>query len=155
MGAVSHVLCAVDFSDASLEALRQAARLCDRLGARLSLLHVFQVPSYATVPDGGGSVLSASIEESVRRISERLNLDLLALANRIDPARSVKTLLRDGNPAQVIVEVADEIFADLIVLGTYGRSGFSRWLVGSVTERVVRSAKCPVLVVPSATSERL
>ncbi len=153
MRAVSHVLCAIDFSDASVVALRQASQLCDRLNARLSLLHVFEVPSYASVPEGGGTVLSASIDESVRRISERLNVDLLALARQVEPASGVKTVLRDGNPAQVIVEVAEDLFADLIVLGSHGRSGFSRWLVGSVTERVVRAAKCPVLVVPSTARD--
>jgi nucleotide-binding universal stress UspA family protein len=148
---VNQVLCAVDFSDRSIEACRYAAGLCSRLDARMSILHVFEVPSYASVPDGSTTVLAASIDESVRRVSEQLRAELDTLAQKLEPARTVKTILRDGIAEQVIVDVAEELFADLIVLGTYGRSGLSRWLVGSVTERVVRAAKCPVLVVPAMT----
>jgi nucleotide-binding universal stress UspA family protein len=149
MRSVNQVLCAVDFSESSIEACRYAAGLCGRLDARLSLLHVFEVPSYASVPHGGTTVLAASIEETVRRVTDQLRAELETLAVRLDPAHAVKTILRDGIAERVIVDVAEELFADLIVLGTYGRSGLSRWLVGSVTERVVRAAKCPVLVVPA------
>lgn len=71
--------------------------------------------------------------------------------NQVDALRErhpwVATIVRRGSPRQVILDVADEIAADLIVMGTHGRSGFKRWVLGSVAEHVVRNSQIPVMVV--------
>jgi nucleotide-binding universal stress UspA family protein len=149
MRPIRHVLCPMDFSQWSLDALQCAALLCRALGAELTLLHVFELPAFAVPPPGQTSIASASVDEAIKRVSAELGLRLDAVAAGLDlDGRTAKTLLRDGVPYRVITEAAEELHADMIVMGTHGRTGMQRLLVGSVAERVVRAATCPVLTVP-------
>lgn len=149
MPPVKHVLCPVDFSDGSASAIRYAAFLCKQLGAELTLLHVFEMPSFAVPPKGHNSVATASIGESLRQLTEELSQRLMDAKQGLDTGGlGIATSLRDGNPYRVIVEVARDLGADLIVMGTQGRTGVQRILLGSVAERVVRAAPCPVITVP-------
>lgn len=149
MRPLKHVLCPVDFSEWSAEAMQYAALLCKAFGAQLTLLHVFEMPSFAVPPPGQTSIASASVEESIRLVSVELERRLDAVKHGLDAGdQPIKTLLRDGVPYRVIAEVAEELPASMIVMGTQGRTGIQRLLVGSVAERVVRSASCPVLTVP-------
>ncbi len=142
-----HILAATDLSKASEPALRHATALAQALGARFTLLHVFDptplVPPIALPPPR--AVEEQLAEEMRRRIEEAL----AKLRARLFPENlQVETVvLRAANPAAAIVEEAERRDADLIVLGTHGRTGLTHVLVGSVAERVVRHSPVPVLTV--------
>ncbi|MFN7914795.1 MAG: universal stress protein [Vicinamibacterales bacterium] len=145
---IRRILCPVDFSDASQHALDHAVMIAGWYRARITALHV-RHPAFLVEPPilftdmGGGP--AATLEDAESRLHHWLS-----------PVRAAgiacDVMAVDGNtPAARIVEVAERIGADLIVLGTHGRSGFERLLLGSVTERVVRTARCPVVTVPPPT----
>ena len=134
---LKNILVATNFDPASDAALTYGRALAKKFDARLHLIHVaenfFLSPS-VTDPH----VLKAAVE---RRLAERLTAEDRA-------ERRVHAVLETSdNPADTIVEYANSAPIDLIVIGTHGRTGVSRLLVGSVAERVVRTAPCPVLTV--------
>jgi universal stress protein A len=131
------ILAATDFSAGAGRALAYAETVARRLGAELVLVHVSE--ALAVVP---GSDLAERQRIAAR---EQLDAQVDELAGRGLAARAV---LRAGLPFDEIVAAADAEGADLIVMGTHGRSGLSHLLMGSVAERVVRQASCPVLTVP-------
>ena len=137
---VSHILCPVDFSDFSATAVGHAVNMATWYEARLTLLHVFvNTPSMDLPP--------FVLEEADR---EKLLEDLRRLAGPA-PGVSIAVVVREApEPHAEILRQADALGADLLVVGTHGRHGFERLLLGSVTEKVVRKAKCPVMVVPCA-----
>jgi len=142
---IRRILCPVDFSDASQHALDHAVMIAGWYRARITALHV-RHPAFLVEPpilftDMGGAP-AATIEDAESRLHH-----WLAPVRAAGIACDVMAV--DGaTPAARIVEVAGRLEADLIVLGTHGRSGFERLLLGSVTERVVRTARCPVITVP-------
>ncbi len=127
---IKSVLLATDFSKPSLAAARVALAQAHRWGAVLHLLFVR--------PDRGDSA----------------HPDLEALASEARASVRVETAIMGGNPAAQILAYASAHTIDLIVLGTHGRSGVSRVLLGSVAERVTRMSKCPVLTVPGQVEYR-
>jgi nucleotide-binding universal stress UspA family protein len=133
-----------DFSPASDAALDYARALAGQMGASIELVHVFDDPFASGAFVGDGTVMMP--------VNLRQSLDLWAreqLASRhekhVGSLPGSSTALLMGSPARSIVEHAGEIRADLIVIGTHGRTGLSHLLLGSVAERVVRTATCPVL----------
>jgi nucleotide-binding universal stress UspA family protein len=147
---VRTVLCPVDFSDASREALHFAADLARQYDAELHLLHVYQVPGYA-FPEGvvvaGPEVMSSFLDEIDRSLGRwRLEAEERGAA-------SVECTSLPGSAAAEIIRYAKKHDVDLIVVGTHGRGGFAHVLLGSVAEKVVRKAACPVLTV-RATDHR-
>lgn len=145
MIAIRRVLAPTDFSDNSLPAVRYAAELAEKFGAELVLLHIVQdlalvlpdavMPTPVMAPDLGE--LTGSARASLAKLAADLNLD------RLNPRVEVRV----GTPVTVIEEAARDLKADLICVGTHGRTGLAHLLLGSVAERVVRHAPCPVLVV--------
>lgn len=138
------ILCPVDFSDASQHALDHAVMVAGWYRARITALHV-RHPAFLVEPpilftDFGGGAAS-TLEDAESRLHHWL-APVRAAGIECD------VLAVDGGAAAQIVDVAGRIGADLIVLGTHGRSGFERLLLGSVTEKVVRVAPCPVITVP-------
>lgn len=140
------ILCPVDFSDSSNAAVQYAAALTRDSGGRLILLHVVENPlaydSTFSIP----SPTEKELEDDERHFHAiRPNLPDNACEHR-----SVQ-----GDPAASIVRVAKEEQVDLIVVGTHGRTGLARMVMGSVAELVVRRAHCPVIAVkqPSAVAE--
>jgi nucleotide-binding universal stress UspA family protein len=139
-----HVLCPVDFSELSNRSLAHAAALAGWYEAQLTVLHV--VPTFDPVQVRGDigdpvRVVNPMTREEV--LGEmRLALDLVHV-----PPNATLTALA-GDPSDVIVDQAVTTGTDLIVIGTHGRRGFKRLLLGSVTEKVLREAPCPVLTVP-------
>jgi nucleotide-binding universal stress UspA family protein len=135
------ILCPIDFSAPSREALRSAADLARQFDASLSLLHVYQVPAL-TLPDG--VVFSAEVAaEAYEQIDKHLaewQREATALG-----APHVDTATVEGTAWRAIVDRARSHQHDLIVIGTRGRTGLAHVLVGSVAERVVQHAPCPVL----------
>ncbi len=132
------ILCPTDFSDSSEAAFRLAADLARCHRCRLVLLHVLEVPASAYL---GGVLVPDPAEQAdeARARLERLQPD--------GPAVEVERRLVEGQPAEEIVQAATETGCDLIVLGTHGRTGVGRLLLGSVAEQVLRNAPCPVLTV--------
>jgi nucleotide-binding universal stress UspA family protein len=138
------ICCPVDFSDASRAAMEVSADLAKRFGATLTLLHAYPVPGF-TFPDG-------SVVASARMLQELADQSAKHLGEwRRDAegmgAKDVGTVTSVGEPAGEIVSWAKENGVDLLVLGTHGRTGLEHALMGSVAERVVRKARCPVLTV--------
>jgi nucleotide-binding universal stress UspA family protein len=138
-----NILVPVDFSDTAERALDYAVMLANRLDAKVHLLNVIGVPALG-VPELGVA-LTASVIDSVVRTNQDA-LDKLA-ASRRNAAQIGEVMLRTGDARDVILKTADEVSADMIVMGTHGRRGVRRALMGSVAESVVRTAKCPVLTI--------
>ncbi|MDI1435912.1 universal stress protein [Polyangium sorediatum] len=137
------ILVPIDFEETSEHALEHAIELAAKLGAALTVVHVYNLIVYS-FPDG--SYLPASeIAENVRQAAQR-RLDTAVEAQR---ARGVRLdgVLREGRSADEICKTAAEISADLIVMGTHGRSPIGRVLLGSVATAVVRHAPVPVMTV--------
>jgi nucleotide-binding universal stress UspA family protein len=139
---IRSILVPHDFSDTARQALDYALDLADKLGAKVIILHAYEVPTYG-FPDAPGMT-----PEMVRQI-ERAAAAALASVREKSRGRGVEveTLLRQGSAATEIVAAAGDMRAGLVVMGTHGRRGLSRLLLGSVAEKVVRTAPCPVLTV--------
>ena len=142
---IRKVLCPIDFSDCSRRALEEAVHQARRHTADLTVLYVYQVLFAGPEVPLRPTVLP--LDESTRAtLLERMT----GLVKALDATGiRLQTLLVEGDPAGAIVDEARSLSADLIVMGTHGRRGFSRFILGSVTERVLHTAPCPVLTVPA------
>lgn len=145
MAPVTRVLCPVDFSEASRHALDHAVMIAGWFRSRLTVMHV-RHPAFVVEPPILFAEVSDADVDSLDEVSTRLETWL-------GPIRAAgiecDVLAVDGNnPATLIVEAVARVGADLVVMGTHGRHGFERLLLGSVAERVVRTARCPVVTVP-------
>jgi len=145
MAPIHTILHPTDFSDRSAYALRLACSLARDYGARLVVLHVAEPPP---PPDVQGVMLPVS-----EHVGDEARADLERLAVPAADGVRVERRLEKGDPATQTLRVARELQADLIVMGTHGRTGLSRLLMGSVAERVVRRASCPVLTVKTPLPE--
>ena len=132
-----NILCPTDFSAASNVALQQATRLAAQHGAQLHLLHVYELVFTDGYIEGMIPVPAGPDNDVLNRQLEKLK------PSDVDTTCE----LVQGLPAGSIVAYAHEHDVDLIVLGTHARTGWSRLVMGSVTESVMRAAPCPVLVV--------
>ena len=146
MIAIKNVLVATDFSEPSAKALNYARAMARSFGARLHVLHVFE-PLWITSADvvGGGVALASMIQGLEDTARKQLD-DAVTEEDRRE-LHADATLITSESPAREIAHYASEHQIDLIVIGTHGRSGLSRMLIGSVAEKVVRMAPCPVLTV--------
>ncbi len=141
MTGIKKILAPTDFSELSLKAVEEAADLGNLLGAEVHVLHVCPLLAYALAPD-----VVPDDPEFERRLKERLAARLEQTAASLRArGGEIHTLLVDGNPGREIAEVAAERGFDLVVMGTHGRTGLSRWTLGSVAERTVRACSVPVL----------
>ncbi len=149
--AVRKIIVCLDFSENSRHAGRMAREFAEAFDADIEVVHVVQaLPRYSSAEVGG----EAEIIEAFRRIEEAARQELLEISQEFQrPGREVLSHLGIGDPAEEIVRVADEGCADLIVMGTHGWTGIKHLLMGSVAEKVLRMAKCPVLVVRSNGGE--
>jgi nucleotide-binding universal stress UspA family protein len=144
MDVFQRILCATDFSETAEVAWDVACEMARLHRAELMLIHVFiELPLYsmAEIPGPAVSQIWDDQQAWVKK----------ALDERVAAARTtgldVRAVLKTGAPASAIADTAAEEHADLIVIGTHGRTGLNRLVIGSVAERVVRSAPCPVLTV--------
>lgn len=144
---VEKILAPVDFSDASRPGLARAVALADDFDAELHVLHVVPEPEVAVYPPFGVAADGERIQHAIREAHEQA---FARLVEGMPPGRSRRlTEARTGiGIAPTVVAYAEESDADLIVMGTHGHRGFRRFLLGSVTEEVVRRAPCPVLTHP-------
>lgn len=139
---VEHILVPTDFGDSSSRAEALAIELAAKLGARVTLMHVWNVPapSYAEALTWPVDKVEAAARESLAA----------AVARWKEKHPNVEGVLAAGYPSDCIVETAKTANVDMIVMGTHGRRGVSRILLGSVAEKVVRLAPVPVLTVGEA-----
>ena len=137
------ILVPTDFSDCSEAALRVALDLAGTLGAKLRLLHVYPAPALLFDPYGIQPA-EPILLEAPKAARQRLEREIEAVSG---DGVEIDGEVREGVPAAQIVEEAREWGADLIVMGTHGHTGLEHVLLGSVAERTVRQAPCPVLTV--------
>ena len=133
---ITHILCPTDYSEAAANALEHAVAIARWYTARITVLHV-----------GIGPAAESEIDH--------LHREAAAAREVIEAAgAALDVVVAEGNPAQVIVDEAQQRRADLLVMGTHGISGFKRFILGSVTERVLRTATKPVLTIPPRAGGR-
>ncbi len=140
------ILFPTDFSLCAEHALEFACQLANKLDAKVHLLSVIGVMSLG-VPELGVALTSTMIETMIE--TNQAALDKLVAAHKGTNFGEVQ--IKTGDPRDMILQQADTLPADLIVMGTHGRRGVSRLLLGSVTEAVVRRATCPVLTIRETT----
>jgi len=138
------ILCPVDFSDASRSALQVASELARRFDGEVTVFHAYPLPGY-TLPEG--TVLPATgmlqeLAEQTDALLERWKAEAIA-----DGAPRVSSGKAVGEPAAEVVAAAEDGKYDAIVVGTHGRTGLAHVLLGSVAEKVIRHAPCPVFAV--------
>jgi nucleotide-binding universal stress UspA family protein len=142
------ILVPTDLSDGAEEALDYALELANKFGATVHLLNVIGIPALG-VPELGVALTSSVIDSMIR--DNQVALEALADRKRgIAPIGQI--LLRTGDARDSIVQTAKDVHADLVVMGTHGRRGVSRALLGSVTESVIRKSPCPVLTIRPHTT---
>lgn len=142
---ITRILCPIDFSDASKHAIEQTIVVAGYYKSGVTALHVL-TPYTLAVP---GFVSSSEEERELDRLG-RLAAEEFAAAS----ARGIdlRVLVDVGQPAAAILDRASGLPADLIVMGTHGTSGFQRFVLGSITERVLRKASCPAAALSARTS---
>ena len=149
---ITRILVPTDFSEASDAALAEARDLAATLGASIRIVHVFDDPYVTSAMSADGQMflppdLRASLmKDADARLRQRLDA-------AVSPDRGEECALVTGPVAASIVEEAQTSGADLILMATHGRGGVSHLLLGSVAERVVRTAPCPVLTVRPQPSD--
>lgn len=142
MGRYERILVPTDGSEATLEAVQEAIDLAAEHGATIHALYVVNSASFAGLP------MDSSWENVSAMLSEEGSTALDDVAGMAEShGVGVVRELSDGNPAREIVRYAEDEDCDLVVMGTHGRGGIDRLLLGSVAEKVVRSSTVPVLTV--------
>jgi universal stress protein A len=140
------ILVPVDFSPSSYAALEDAASLARTFGAQLDVVHVWELPMLVSHEEIAlGSGLPPAVVDAVSGRAQRL-LERFVANARVKGITIRNAQAVPGEPYRMIVDIADEGHYDVIVIGTHGRKRLARVLLGSVAERVVRHASCPVLV---------
>lgn len=147
MPKIRRILHPTDFSSASRPALQRAIGLARESRAELLLLHVV-APVMPVVGEGYIPPQTYEAIETAARKGAQKKLDALAARARKASVRA-RTLLAEGSSHERIISVAKSQRADLIVMGTHGRSGLVRLIIGSVASRVISGAPCPVMTVRS------
>ena len=144
MQVFSKILVPIDFSDSSRKALDLAAVFAERFSAHLLLLHVVAKP----ISSRGYYLPELNLEDLENQVEQgaRERMDEFCSAN-LAPEQHYEWVVVNGRPADQIVSQARRREADLIVMGTHGRSGFDHALIGSTAEKVVRTSRVPVLTV--------
>jgi nucleotide-binding universal stress UspA family protein len=138
MAMLKTILAPTDFSDISAEGVRYGCRLAKDTGAEIIVFNV-------DVLDESNRIDKRELEQHKKRLGE-------FVAEKIGDASvglKMRQLVDAGQPFGAIVDCAEKEGVDLIVMSSHGRSGLSRMLIGSVTDKLLRAAPCPVLVVPS------
>ena len=136
------ILIPTDGSKTAAAAIYHGVGLAKGLGAKVYGLYVIDISAFAGIP-------TEAIWESMRGLLEEEGKRALATVERTAKAQGVQyeLIIREGIPSEDIAKVAEDEGTDLIVVGTAGRTGLNRFLLGSVAEKVIKIAPCPVMVV--------
>jgi nucleotide-binding universal stress UspA family protein len=140
---IEKVLCPTDFSIFSSRALRHAVSLARQFGAGLKVAHVIPRMSPYAAPPFYPAPMAVDARTRELAESELKNFVVPAVEARVP----VETEVREGDPWREILAMAEELPADLVVMGTHGRGGFERLFLGSVVEKLLRRLPCPILTV--------
>ena len=140
---IKKIILATDFSDISKDASSHALLLAKNYKAELKVLHVFDTSAW-TIPSQDYLATVAGVEDH-EEARQRGKNALKELAESFD--LEVETIFTEGDPGHEIIRIAEELNADLIVLGTHGYTGWKRFTLGSVAELVIRHAPCAVLTI--------
>ena len=135
------ILVPTDGSDFAKDAALHALFLAKVSGAEIIALSVSENHFI------NGISVSEEIEQINQILTDRCKKDLKEFEDLNDDGVKISSVIKEGSPAKTILEVAEEEDIDLIVIGSSGKSGFDRFILGSVSDKVVNAAKCPVLVV--------
>ena len=146
---VKTVLCPTDFSEPAREALKIASELAAQVGAALLLVHV--VPVLPALPNDPNYVFK--VPEYERLLHNDADEKLAQLLRQMKDGTDVRVMVGHGDVAGEIVRISETEKADLIVIATHGTTGWRRFVFGSVAEKVVRLAKCPVLTIRNPQEE--
>ena len=138
-----HILVGTDFSEISMRALDHAIGLARAFDASVHLAHAVPLLRYAIGHEAEATDPTFELKLKAE-LTERLNE--IARTNPLQ-GKPLGVTLADGSPARVIPDLAQKLNTDLIVIGTHGHTGFQHLVLGSVAERIVRTAKVPVLTV--------
>ena len=142
------ILVPIDFSEHSRKTVAFATRFASHYKATLQLLHVFEIPDYAATPYGRREQTCNPLKSQLDAAEQDAREKLTAFENELlKLGFKVEAYLRVGYPFDEIVQMANHLDVDLIIIGSHGHTGITRLLVGSTAERVVERAPCPVLVV--------
>jgi nucleotide-binding universal stress UspA family protein len=148
---INKILCPTDFSEPSYEGLKCASELAEHFSAEIILVNVVSSAHLYPSPAGGVPAnLSTYLEEMVRYSKKSLEV---VVQNKISPNLKVRAVVLEGNPADQVVELAKSEKVSVIVTATHGLTGWRHFIFGSVAERIVRLASCPVLTVPAPQEE--
>lgn len=143
MNAIRHILVALDFNPISEHALDYAVDLAEKLGARLTVLHVYSLAVLMAL-DGEYLPTASSASNKAEDAQKHLDAAIAPLASR---KVAIHGVLRVGEAGEEICAQAKELGADIIVVGTHGRGALGRALLGSVAGSVLRASSVPVLTV--------
>ena len=138
MATLKRILAPTDFSELSAHGVRYACKLAKDVGAQVIVLNV-------VILDESNVVGKGEIEAHEQRLGEFVGKTVGREADGL----KIRELVATGQAYTAIVECAEKEHADMIVISSHGRSGLSRMLIGSVTDKLLRGASCPVLVVPA------
>lgn len=141
MRPITHILCPIDLSESSRHAIQYGAAVARRYDATFTALHV--VPPVVSVVPAEGPFPTA-FQMSAENL-ERRRQDVIAFTRAAGAGARIDSLVGEGGVVEEVMRQAQALPADLIIMGTHGRSGFNRLILGSVTERLIRKAPCPVL----------
>ena len=147
---IHRILIAVDDSSYSDQAVNYGVLLAKNLGSKITLVHVDEIP--ISSPYSADPLLNESpamIPELMHIQEEASKLLFIKIKEQHGDVVELSTVTRIGRIQDEILSVADDCKADMIILGTHGRTGFDHFISGSVSESVARKAKCPVLIIPN------
>jgi nucleotide-binding universal stress UspA family protein len=151
MVTIHRILCPVDLSEFSRDALYHAMALAKWYGAKVTVFHVYSAPQPLLPVTGMPGNVPLPPPVQLEEVAEHVRG--FCVSSLGDRGKSVEILVREGNPTKEIVLLAEELPADLLVLGTHGRSGFERLFLGSVTEKVLRTTRTPVMTIPPPVTQ--
>lgn len=149
MAITQSILVATDFSDAARIGLEKAAELARDVGAKITVCHVFDPSPMTPGPVRGKLEEQRQAEQDIEKAIHEALAEVVS-EHFSDIEQTKTALIMSPNAAQGICHYAEKEDTDLIVLATHGRTGLAHLLIGSVAEKVVRHAPCPVLTVRSA-----
>ena len=135
------ILCGTDFSESSYHALDYGLRFARHSDGTLLVVHLFHVPTSDLLGEHTYTLNLAEVRNQMQALLDQLH------ATRLQGYPKTELLLDFGDPAQELIKLAGDRDVDLIVTSTHGRSGLSHLIMGSVAEKIIRHAPCPVFVV--------
>jgi len=148
---ITRILCPVDLSEFSRDALRHALALAEWYEAHVTVCHIYSAPQPLLSVTGIPGDVALPPPVKPEKIAEHVRQ--FCASSFQDSGKPVEIVVTEGNAAKEIVSLAEQLPADLVVLGTHGRSGFERLFLGSVTEKVLRTTRAPLMTIPPPVTQ--